>query len=190
VLPAALAGVLDPSFVVLLAIAGARLVTTRGPRPRWALAVPFAGILAIALAALAGTVWHRLGVRWFGTVALPISLASFAAIAATTLGPLTAVAALAGLGELVRARRAELALAAVIAGALLVDLRAGALGPATIGLAAVLAGLAIIRLATTIRLPVGQVIAAVTIGALVILPPAWSAVAHRSSAAHIARASR
>ncbi len=190
VAPAALAGLLDPSFVALLAIAGARLVTSRGPRPRWALAVPLAGILAIVLAAIAGTLWHALGRRWFGGVARPISITSFAVIAATTLGPMTAVAALAGLGELVRARRAELALAAVIAGAILVDLRAGALGPATIGLAAVLAGLAIVRLATTIRLPAGQVISAATIGALVIVPPAWIAVAHRSAAPHIARASR
>ncbi len=190
VLPAAVAGALDPSFVALLAIAGTRLVITPGPRPRWALAVPLVGIFAIVLAALAGTVWPALGVRWFGTVARPISLMSFATIAATTLGPLTAVAALAGLGDLFRARRAELALAAAIIGAILVDVRAGGLGPATIGLAALLAGLAIVRLAAMIRLPSGQAIAAATIGALVIVPPAWTAIAHRSGTAHIARASR
>jgi hypothetical protein len=41
-----------------------------------------------------------------------------------------------------------------------------------------------------IRLPAGQAIAAATMGVLVIIPPAWTAVAHRSAAAHIARASR
>jgi hypothetical protein len=211
VLPAAIAGILDPSFVGLLAIAGARLVTAPGPapdrslpvptievtppggslaRPRWAVAVPLAGVLAIVLAALAGTVWPAFGLRWFGTVAQPGSAARVAAIAGATLGPLTAVAALAGLGDLGRARLAELALGAAIAGAILVDLRAGAVGPATIGLAALLAGLAIVRLAAMIRLPSGQAIAAATIGVLVIIPPTWTAVAHRSTAAHIARASR
>ena len=229
VLPAVIAGVLDPSFIGLVAIAGARLVTAPGPepeperepnrepervpdrsiavqtiritsrggspasgepRPRWALAVPVAGVLAIVLAVVAGTVWPALGVRWFGSVAQPSSLARVAALAGATLGPLTAVAALAGLGDLVRVRLAELALGAAIAGAVLVDLRSGALGPATIGLAALLAGLAIVRLAAMIRLASGQAIAAATIGVLVIVPPAWTAIAHRSAAAHIAHASR
>ncbi|MEO7734353.1 MAG: hypothetical protein ABIY55_25575, partial [Kofleriaceae bacterium] len=70
------------------------------------------------------------------------------------------------------------------------DLRAGALGPATIGLAALLAGLAIVRLAAMIRVPSGQAIAAATIGVLMIVPPTWTAVAHRAASAHIAHASR
>ena len=190
VLPAAIAGVLDPSFIGLLAIAGVRVAMAPGPRPRWALALPLVGVLAILLAVLAGTLWPALGVRWFGSVAQPIAPARVAAIAGATLGPLTAVAALGGLGDLLRARLAELALGAAVAGAILVDLRTAAIGPATIGLAALLAGLAIVRLAAMIRLPSGQAFVAATMGVLVILPPAWAAVAHRPASAHIAHASR
>ena len=100
----------------------------------------------------------------------------------TALGPLTAVAALAGLAGLVRARWAELAVAAAVAGAIGVDLRAAAVGPATLGLAALLAGLAIGRLAAMIRLASGQAITGATIGALALAPPAWTALAQRTPA--------
>jgi len=189
VLPAAVAGILDPSFAALVAVAGARLITMPWPRPRWALAVPVTGALAIVLAVLAGTTWPALGARWFGGAAHPVSVAALAGLAGATLGPLTAVAALAGLAALVRPRYAELALAAAFAGTILVDLRAGAFGPTSIGLAALLSGLAIGRLAAMIRIPSGQAIAGATIGVLVVVPPAWTAVA-RSSAAHIGQASR
>ena len=189
VLPAALAGILDPRLVVLVVIAGVRLVGA-APRPRWALGVVLAGGLALALAVLAGTAWPALGDRWFGGPAHPIAPAALAQIAGATLGPLTAVAALAGLGSLVRARHAELAVAAAIAGAILGDLRAGTLGLVTIGLAALLAGFSIGRLAALIRIPSGQAIAGATIGALVVLPPAWTAIAHRPPDAHSGQASR
>ncbi|TMQ12674.1 MAG: hypothetical protein E6J90_30540 [Deltaproteobacteria bacterium] len=189
VLAAAVAGLLDPAYVALLAIAGARLAATwREPR-RWILAVPAAGVAAVGLAALAGTAWPGLGARWFGAAAHPVAPAELAAAAAAALGPLTAVAALAGLGTLARRRTAELALAAAVAGVILVDLRAGAPGPAAIGLAAVLAGLAIGRLAAMIRLASGQVLAGATLGVLVLLPPAWTALAQRPTA-HIGQASR
>lgn len=190
VLPAAVAGILDPSFAALVAIAGVRLLTTPWQRPRWVLAVPIAGALAIALAVLAGTAWPALGARWFGGAAHPVSVAALAGLAGATLGPLTAVAALAGIAAVVRARYAELALAVSLAGAILVDLRTGAFGPTSIGLAALLSGLAIGRLAAMIRAPSGQAIAGATIGVLVVVPPAWTAVAQRSSAAHTGRASR
>jgi hypothetical protein len=189
-LPAAVAGILDPSYIALLAIAGARLAATRRePRRRWILGVPAAGVVAVGLAVLAGTVWPGLGARWFGGAAQPVAPVALAVAAAAALGPLTAVAALAGLGALARLRHAELALAAALAGAILVDLRAAAVGPATIGLAALLAALAIGRLAAMIRLASGQAIAGATLGVLVLLPPAWTALAHRP-AAHIGQASR
>src|SRR5207248_8383442 len=132
-----------PSFVALLAIAGVRLVRSPArPRTPWVLCAPAAGAIALALAGLAATVWPGLGARWLGAAAHPVtasSLAATATAAADALGPLTAVAALAGLAGLaglVRARWAELALAAGVAGAIGVDLRAAAVGPATIGLAA------------------------------------------------------
>jgi hypothetical protein len=198
VLPAALAGILDPSFVALLAIAGVRLVTAPGrPRTRWVLCAPAAGALALALAGLAGTVWPGLGARWFGVaghLGTAASLARAAAQAADALGPLTAVAGLAGLAALVRPRWAELALAAALAGAIGVDVRAAAVGPATIGLAALLAGLAIGRLAAMIRLASGQAITGAAIGALALAPPAWTALAQRTPAPapapHIGQASR
>ena len=123
-----------------------------------------------------------------------------AARAGEALGPLTAVAALAGLAIALRAfvvngaagtrlrafrpRRAELALVAWIAGAVLVDLRAGTIGAATFGLAALCAGLAVARLGALIRLAAGQAVVAATAGALLVVPPAWIAVEHGPGAAH------
>jgi len=190
VLPAAVAAALDPSFVALVLVAGARVVSAPGPRPRWALAIPAAGGLAIVLAALGGTVWPELGARWFGAAAHPVAPRELAVLAGSALGPLTAVAALAGSVVLARPRLAELAVAVACGGAILVDLRAGALGPASIGLAALLAALAVGRLAAMIRVSPGQAIAGATAGALVIAAPAWAAFDHRLSAAHTGRASR
>lgn len=189
-LPAAIAGMLDPSFAVLVAIAGARLVSAPWQRPRWVLAVPIAGVLAIVLAVLAGAAWPSFGARWFGAAAHPISVAALAELAGTKLGPITAVAALAGIAAIVRPRYAELAVAGVVAGAILADLRTGAFGPTSIGLAALLAGCAVSRLAAMIRMPAGQAIAGAAAGVLLVVPPAWTAVAHRSPAAHTGQASR
>ena len=189
VLPAAVAGLLDPRFVALVAIAGARLVTMSWQRPRWGGGVLIVGALAIVLAVLAGTAWPALGVWWFGA-AHPVSVTVLAGCAGATLGPLTAVATLGGIAVLPHPRYAELALAASIAGAILADLRAGAFGPTSIGLAALLSGLAVGRLAAMIRLPSGQAIVGVTLGALVVIPPAWTSVVQRSPAAHTGQASR
>ena len=216
-LPAAAAAVLDPSFVALVAIAGARMITAPGPRPRWALAVLPAGAVAIALAVVAGTRWPALAAPWFDRAAHPIAVRALVAITGDALGPITAVAALGGLVSLARSLGADLAalvprvrwlpgfgamvrpelavsarsaLAAAVAGAVLVDLRAGAPGHATLGLTAVLSGLAIVRLARMIRIPSGQAIAAATIGALVVVPPAWTVIELRATTAHIGHASR
>lgn len=189
VLPAAVAGLLDPRFVALVAIAGARLVTTSWQRPRWGVGVLSVGALAIVLAVLAGTAWPALGVWWFGA-AHPVTVTALAGRAGATLGPFTAVAALGGIASLARPRYAEFALAAALAGAILADLRAGAFGPTSIGLAALLSGLAVGRLAAMIRLPSGQAIVGGILGALVVVPPAWTAVVQRSPAAHTGQASR
>ncbi len=189
-LSAAAAAVLDPSFVALVAFAGARLITAPSQRARWAPAVPAAGIVAIALAVVAGTRWPALGTPWFGRAPHPVDMRALVGLVGAALGPLTAVAALAGLPSLVRARTPELAVAAAVVGAMLVDLRAGAPGPATLGLAAALSGLAIARLARMIPIPSGQAIAGATIGALVVVPPAWTAVELRATAAHTGHASR
>ena len=188
-LAASIAAILDPSFAALVAVVGLWLGSA-SRRPPWAPAVLVAGALAIALAALAGTAWPALGDAWFATPAQPVAPTALAALAGEALGPITAVAALAGLAALARPRSAELAIAATVAGGALVDLRAGALGPASIAVASLLAALAVARLAAQIRLASGQAITAATIGALVIVPPAWGAVGARASVAHTGHASR
>lgn len=177
VFPAVVAAVLDPSFVALVAITGLHLWMARGPR--WSLAALVLGCVAVGVALLAGTVWTGLGAHWFAAPAHAVPSATLAARIGDALGPLTAVAALAGLSALVRVRFAELALAAGVVGALLVDARAGGPSTATLGLAALLAGLAIDRLAGLIRIPAGQAITGATVAALVVLPPAWTAVEQR-----------
>jgi len=183
--PALLAAILAPPATPLLAIAGVRLAPRPGaPGSRWALAVPLAGALAVALAIGAGAAAHsRLGELWYGAAARPISPLALIALAGGALGPLAALAALAGLAALVRPRPPvarghlpELAVAACAAGALLADLRAGAIGPLTLGLGALAAGLGAARFAGQIRLPAGQALAGATLGLMLLLPPAWTAV--------------
>lgn len=192
-LPALAAAILAPSCTPLLVLAGTRLVTAPWRRPRWAIAVPIAGGLAVLLAVIAGAadggVLGSLGELWYGEPAHALAPAPSLGLLGEALGPLVAVAALAGLAMIVRVRLANLAIAACVLGALLVDLRAGAPGPLTLGLAALCSGLAVCRLAAMIRLPAGQAIAGITCGALLLLPPVWGALDRgpRSSAAHASR---
>src|SRR5215218_6985796 len=53
-LPATIAGVLEPAAIALIPIAGVRLVTAPWQRPRWAICVPIVGGLAVMLAVIAG----------------------------------------------------------------------------------------------------------------------------------------
>ncbi len=177
-LPAGIAAVLDPSFVALLPIAGVRLVTAPWQRPRWIAAVPIAGgvVVLLAILACAGPI-DALGVAWTGAHAQPVAPALLANRLGEALGPICAVAALAGLAWFGgRNRYAQLALATCLAGAVLVDLRAGHVGVAVIAMAAISAGLAVARFAATIRLATGQAIIGATLGLVLILPPAWSTI--------------
>ncbi len=179
-LPATVAAVLDPSFVALIAIAGARLVTAPWERPRWAIAVPIAGGLLALLAVIAcvaqGGAFATLGTTWTGHAQSSVGLAHLVADGAQVIGPITAVAALAGLLVLVRPRHAELAIGVSIAGALLVGMRTGSIGASLIALAALIAGLAVGRFAGSIRLGAGQALAGATAGLLLLVPPAWTAI--------------
>lgn len=181
-LPATVAAVLDPSFVALIAIAGARLVTAPWERPRWAIAVPIVGVLLAVLGVIAcvahGGAFATLGDRWTGHAAQSIGLAGLVARGAETIGPLTAVAALGGLAVLSRPRHAEVAVAVCIAGALLVGMRTGGAGPSLIALAALTSGLAVGRFAGMIRPGAGQALAGATAGVLLLVPPAWTAIEH------------
>lgn len=192
-LPATVAAILDPSFVALIAIAGVRLVTAPWERPRWAIAVPIAGVLIAVLALVAclahGGAFSSLADRWTGHPASSIGLTSLVARGAHTIGPIIAVAALAGLSVLGRARHAEVAVGACIAGALLVGMRTGGAGPSLIALGSLTAALAVGRFAGTIRIGAGQAIMAATAGVLLLAPPAWTAIEH-GDRVQVARASR
>jgi hypothetical protein len=182
-LPATIAGVLEPAAIALVLIAGTRLVRARGRlADRYqtlTIAAPIAGGIAIMLAVIAGGAhdgaFAKLGRYWFGP-AHPIAARALPALVGDALGPLTAVAALAGLAQLKRLRLAEIAILATGAGALLVDLRAGAVGPTTLAIAALLAALAIGGFARTIRMPSIQGVAGVTVAAMLLVPPTWTAV--------------
>ncbi len=192
-LPAIIAAVLSPAYVALVAIAGSRLVTAPWQRPRWAVGVPIAGVLALALAVIAGLAFHgslaAFGDAWCGAPRAPRGLGSLLELSGTTLGPITAVAAVAGLSFLARLRHAELAVGTILLGALLVSVRTGAVDPSLIGVAALSSGLAVGRLAGMIRLAAGQAVAGATIAFLVLAPPAWTVIEHGSRVS-VARASR
>jgi hypothetical protein len=192
-LPATIAAILSPAYVALVAIAGSRLVTAPWQRPRWAIAVPIAGVLALLLAVIAGIAAHgsagALGDAWAGAPHAPRSLPAVLELTATTLGPITAVAALAGLAFLARVRHAELAVGTVVIGAVLVSMRSGAVDPSLVGIAALTTGLAVGRLAGMIRIAVGQAALGATLAVLVLLPPAWTVIeaGSRVSGVHASR---
>jgi len=174
-LPATIAGILAPAAIVLVPLAGARLMTAPWQRPKWAIAVPIAGGLAVMAAIVAGTTETSLSIHWFGP-AHPTTAPALAFALGDALGPLTAVAALAGIALVAKLRLAEVAALACTIGALLVDLRAGHVGATTLGLAALFAALAIGRFAAVIHMPRIQAIAGATAAAMLLLPPVWTVV--------------
>jgi hypothetical protein len=161
-LPAAIAAV-DPAFVAMLPIAGARVMTAPWQRPRWAFAIPIAAALAAII---------RLGVYWSDAAA--VAPVAYAVLVASALGPLMATAALAGLVVLVRPRHAEIALGASIVLACVIGARAGIVTPPIVALAALSSGLAIGRFAAQIRLASGQAFAGATAGAVLLLAVVFS----------------
>ncbi len=179
-LPATIAALLSPAYVAVLVVAGSRLITAPWQRPRWAIAVPIIGGLALVLAVIAGLSAHgsfgALGDTWTGAPRSPRGIAAVLELAGTTLGPLTAVAALAGLPFLARMRHAEVAAGSIAVGALLVSARSGAVDPSLIAVAVVSTGLAIGRLAGMIRNAGGQAVVGATLAMLVLMQPAWTVI--------------
>ncbi|HEU0031171.1 MAG TPA: hypothetical protein VFQ53_11100 [Kofleriaceae bacterium] len=179
-LPATIAAILEPACTPLVAIAGTRLVTAPWQRPRWAIALPIVGGLAVIVAIIAGGAdsgWlGRLGHAWYGAGARPADVVTTLVREGSAIGPLVAVAALAGFAIVMRVHLASLAIAAVAIGALLVAMRAGGATPIALGLAALCAGLGVGRLAGMIRIASGQAIVGATCAALLLVPPAWTVV--------------
>jgi hypothetical protein len=173
---ALVAGVLDPAYVALFAIAGVRFLLGPWTRPRWAAVIPIIGTLAIGIAVLAGCarsgvfaeLWHVWTAR-SGTTS-PLELL---AQAGDTLGPIAAIAAFAGLGLCtLRGRYAAAAVGSVAVAAVAVDLASGTLGAATISIAALGAGVGLARLAATVRWPTGQSFVGATAGFMIVVAPA------------------
>jgi hypothetical protein len=178
---AVLAGALDPSFVALVPITGWRYVRGPWPRPRGAIALPVLGALACVLASFAAivptTLLHDVWGAW--TQRDGVAHSPFAVMVATgdALGPLTAVAALGGLGVcMTRGRLAIVSVAAITVGAIAVDLALGSVGAAVPTIAALGAGVAIARLTAIIRWPVGQAFVGAAAGFMIVFAPALALV--------------
>jgi hypothetical protein len=178
---ALVAGVLDPGFVVLLPVAGIRLITGPWSRPRWALAVPIVGALAVGLAVLTALLRDgalaELWRLWADRASPANGPLAVLATAGDVLGPITTFVACAGLaGCALRGRIAASAALGAFGGALAIDLVAGSSGPATLIVAALGAGAGIARFAGLIRWPTGQACAGGAVGFMLVLAPAWTLV--------------
>jgi hypothetical protein len=175
---ALLAAALDPSFVVLVVVAGAWL--WRQPRrPRWWAILPCIGVAGSAAAgALACARSGALGHAWTVWSAHPVAALAPGALLARVgdaLGPLVALAAFAGLA--LCAKRSRLVAAAIYGcavGALGVALCAGAITPAVLALAALVAAVATGQLAALVRFAAGQAFVAAGAALLVVAEPAWT----------------
>lgn len=166
-LPAVVAGVLDTAFAPMAPIAAARVMTAPWQRPRWAIAVPIAGVIGFVV---------RVGVYLSAQQQHGSDVAAYFAQVASALGPLMATVALVGLVWLVRPRHAEIALSASIAAACIIGVRSGVVTPPIVALAALSSGLAIGRFAALLRLAPGQAFVGVTAGTLLLLAPVWSVI--------------
>jgi hypothetical protein len=150
-----------------------------GLPPRWVIAVPIAGAILVVVAIVAGAArggsFGSLGRSWFGPRLADAPPLEALAHLADALGPIAVVAVIGGLAVLARVHLASLAVFSCAIGSVLVDLRAGAPGAATLGLAALCAGVGVTRLAGTIRIRSGQAITAAMCGAILLVPPVWTA---------------
>jgi hypothetical protein len=176
-LPAAgaaiLAGVLDPSYVGLVAVSGIAWLIAPVPRPRGVLSLPVLGSLAtiVAIVLACGghsAVWHA----WLGhTTAHRDPLATLLR-AGDLVGPLATCAALSGVALcLAHGRLAAAAVASIVAVTAVMSLAGGFVAPAVPLLAALGAGIAIGRLAALVRLPVGQAFVGATAGFVLAVVP-------------------
>ena len=206
--PATVATILDPGCAALIAIAGARLPgppwrrvaaqTKRGGgdsdglpsgagrSPVGAIVGGLVAVLAIVAGVADDGALATLGVRWYGGSPHAVTAGGSLGLLADAVGPLLGVAAVAGFAIVARGNRASVAIAGCLAGSLLVDLRAAAPGPTTLGLAALCGAIAVGRFAGTIRIASGQTIVGATCAVMLVVPPAWTAAeAAMARAAHV-----
>ncbi|NVB85201.1 MAG: hypothetical protein HOV81_42945, partial [Kofleriaceae bacterium] len=171
------AGVLDPSFIALPAIAGIRFLRGPWPQPRGSVALPLAGILGIGLAVLAALahdgMFADLWLVWSDRAQAHAPLPDVLARMGDLLGPISAVAAAAGIANCAtRGMFAASSVVGVAAGAIAVDLVTGEVGTATPIVAALGAGVAISRLTAMVRWPAGQAFVGGVVGFMLVVAPA------------------
>ena len=133
------------------------------------LALGLAIVVALAAALTRAGMFANLWTLWSGRSghALPPVLLG------DLLGPIAAVAAVAGLGVCMsRGRLAAATVAALALGSIGADFASGALGVATPALAAVAAGVAIARLAALVRWPLAQPFVGAAAGFVIVLAAA------------------
>jgi hypothetical protein len=176
---AGLASLLDPAFCVLAPVAGVRLVTGPWSVPRWAYAIPAAGVIVVVIGVLVVTLRHGafadLWSTWVGRPAHAREPLVQLVATGEVIGPIGVVVAVAGLGLCgVRGRLAATATLGATASALLVDLAAGSTGAATVACAALGTGMGISRFAALVRWPTGQAFVGGTVGFMLVVAPAWT----------------
>jgi hypothetical protein len=177
---ALLAGVLDPSYVGLVAVSGFAWLRSPVVRPRAAILLPIVGILATALACGCALVYARTSLwhTWLGHATYPRALVATLVRTGDLVGPMTAFAALVGLVMCIaHGRIAAAAVASVLALTAIASLAGGFVAPAAPLVAALGAGVAIGRLAALVRWPVGQAFVGATAGFLLVVVPAWTLIA-------------
>ena len=171
-----IAGVLDPSFIALVPVAGVRFILGPWSRPRGSILLPIIGVLATGLAILAATLpMHELWHVWSGKMGSdPIyDWLQLAERVGEIVGPIVAVAALAGFGTIAsRGNYAIASTAAIVVGAIAVDVATGTVGVATLACAAFGSGLGIARLTAMLRWPAGQAAIGAAAGFIMLVAPA------------------
>jgi hypothetical protein len=170
---AVVAGVLDPSFIALVPVVGVRFILGPWSRPRGSIALPILGVLATALAILAGALpmhdlWRVWAARSGGLHQLDV-----VAQLGDIVGPIVAVAAVAGLATITsRGNYAIATVSAIVVGSIAVDLVTGSVGVASLACAAFGAGLGIARLTAMLRWPAGQAAVGAAAGFMMLVAPA------------------
>jgi|GEM_PF-3052449 len=184
---ALLAGVLDPSYIALVAVAAVAWYRAPVARARAAVIAPALGVLATALAIIAAFseqgahghalvhLWHT----WLGH-GVPSHAGWLLTLLRTgdLVGPLTAFAALVGLALcLGHGRLAAAAVLAIVGSTAIASLTGGFVAPAAPLVAALAAGVAIGQLAALVHAPIGQTFVGATVGFVLVVVPAWTLIA-------------